>query len=329
MAALLERYGHAAVVQALREETDALRRRLASAAGACRVHASGLSRRRRADEAAALIEAGLEPRLARPVPRRRSGPSSTPPASSSTRTSAARRSPRRALEQRRGRRRGATRPSSTTWRAGGRGHRDEHAEQLLCRLTGAEAAVVVNNNAAATLLMLAALAAGREVIVSRGELVEIGGGFRVPDVMAQSGAVLREVGTTNRTRAADYDRRSSDDGPRSSCACTRRTSASRGSPSSPSLEELVALGRRHGVPVAEDLGSGNSSADSCSRPIGRAALDECRGWSRCSRRADGPGQPRRRRRRRLRQRRQAARRAAGRHHPRPARASSPRSAATR
>ena len=89
-------------------------------------------------------------------------------------------------------------------RRGARGRRDVHAERLLCRLTGAEAAVVVNNNAAATLLMLAALAAGREVIVSRGELVEIGGGFRVPDVMAQSGAVLREVGTTNRTRAADY-----------------------------------------------------------------------------------------------------------------------------
>ena len=87
---------------------------------------------------------------------------------------------------------------------GGRGRRDVHAEALLCRLTSAGAAVVVNNNAAATMLVLAALAAGREVIVSRGELVEIGGGFRVPDVMAQSGAVLREVGTTNKTRAADY-----------------------------------------------------------------------------------------------------------------------------
>ena len=84
--------------------------------------------------------------------------------------------------------------------AGRRGRREVHAERLLCRLTGAESAVVVNNNAAATLIVLAALAAGREVIVSRGELVEIGGGFRVPDVMAQSGAVLREVGTTNRTR---------------------------------------------------------------------------------------------------------------------------------
>ena len=86
---------------------------------------------------------------------------------------------------------------------GGRGRRDVHAEQLLCRLTGAEAAVVVNNNAAATLLTLAALAAGREVIVSRGELVEIGGGFRIPDVMRQSGAMLRER-HHHRTRAADY-----------------------------------------------------------------------------------------------------------------------------
>src|SRR5439155_3938008 len=87
---------------------------------------------------------------------------------------------------------------------GERGRRDVHAQALLCRLTGAEAAVVVNNNAAATMILLAALAAGREVLVSRGELVEIGGGFRVPDVMAQSGAVLREVGTTNKTRASDY-----------------------------------------------------------------------------------------------------------------------------
>ena len=88
---------------------------------------------------------------------------------------------------------------STTSTAGGRGRRDLHAEALLRRLTGAEAALVVNNNAAAA-AVLAALGRGREVIVSRGELVEIGGGFRVPDVMAQSGALLREVGTTNRTR---------------------------------------------------------------------------------------------------------------------------------
>jgi L-seryl-tRNA(Ser) seleniumtransferase len=139
--------------------------------------------------------------------------------------------------------------------AGARGYRDVHAERLICRLTGAAAAVVVNNNAAATLLGLAALAAGREVVVSRGELVEIGGGFRVPDVMAQSGAVLREVGTTNRTRAADY-----------AAAITDRTAAIlRVHPSNfrvegfterPTLDELVRLGQRFALPVVEDLGSG-------------------------------------------------------------------------
>ena len=98
--------------------------------------------------------------------------------------------------------------------AGTRGSRTVHAATLLTQLTGAEAAVVVNNNAAAVLLVLAALADGREVIISRGELVEIGGGFRIPDVMRQSGAILREVGTTNRTRAADYARRRSANGRR-------------------------------------------------------------------------------------------------------------------
>ncbi len=138
---------------------------------------------------------------------------------------------------------------------GARGRRDVHAEALLCRLTGAEAAVVVNNNAAATMIVLAALAAGREVIVSRGELVEIGGGFRVPDVMAQSGAALREVGTTNKTRATDYG-----------AAITERTALIlRVHPSNfriegfterPLLQDLVALGRKFNIPVAEDLGSG-------------------------------------------------------------------------
>src|SRR5215471_5270239 len=139
--------------------------------------------------------------------------------------------------------------------AGARGRRDAHAETLVARLTGAEAAVVVNNNAAATLLLLAAMAAGREVIISRGELVEIGGGFRVPDVMAQSGAILREVGTTNRTRAADY-----------AAAISERTALIlRVHPSNfkvigfterPPLEELTALGQRFDIAVAEDLGSG-------------------------------------------------------------------------
>ena len=139
--------------------------------------------------------------------------------------------------------------------AGGRGRRDVHAERLLCRLTGAEAAVVVNNNAAATLLVLAALATGREVIISRGELVEIGGGFRVPDVLAQSGAVLREVGTTNRTRAADYAAAISD---RTALILRVHPSNFRidGFTERPSLTELIEIGRRFELPVAEDAGSG-------------------------------------------------------------------------
>ena len=139
--------------------------------------------------------------------------------------------------------------------AGRRGSRDTHAEALLTRLLGADSAVVVNNNAGATLLMLAALAAGREVIVSRGELVEIGGGFRLPEVMAQSGAKLREVGTTNRTRADDYR---SAIGPNTALLLRVHRSNFRidGFTEQPSLDELVALGREHGVPVAEDIGSG-------------------------------------------------------------------------
>ena len=138
---------------------------------------------------------------------------------------------------------------------GRRGRRDVHAERLICRLTGAAAAVVVNNNAAATMIALGALAAGREVIISRGELVEIGGGFRVPDVMQQSGAVLREVGTTNRTRAADY---AAAIGERTGLILRVHPSNFRieGFTERPSLEELVAIGRRFNVPVVEDLGSG-------------------------------------------------------------------------
>jgi L-seryl-tRNA(Ser) seleniumtransferase len=138
---------------------------------------------------------------------------------------------------------------------GARGRRDVHAEALLCRLTGANAAVVVNNNAAATMLILAALAAGREVIVSRGELVEIGGGFRVPDVMAQSGAVLREVGTTNKTRTADYAAAISD---RTALILRVHPSNFRieGFTARPPLSELIAVGRQFNIPVAEDLGSG-------------------------------------------------------------------------
>ena len=138
---------------------------------------------------------------------------------------------------------------------GARGHRDQHAQRLLCRLTGADAAVVVNNNAAATLIALAALGYGREVLISRGELFEIGGGFRVPDVMAQSGARLREVGTTNRTRLSDYAAAASE-----KTAAILRVHPSNfkieGFTERPALGELVGLGRRLNVPVVEDLGSG-------------------------------------------------------------------------
>src|SRR3954466_8188753 len=148
---------------------------------------------------------------------------------------------------------------------GARGRRDVHAEALLCRLTGAEAAVVVNNNAAATLLVLAALAAGREVIVSRGELVEIGGGFRVPDVMAQSGAILREVGTTNKTRGSDVAAAISD-----KTALIFRVHPSNfrieGFTERPSLTDLVALGRKFNIPIAEDLGSGHLGVPTGSDP---------------------------------------------------------------
>jgi L-seryl-tRNA(Ser) seleniumtransferase len=139
--------------------------------------------------------------------------------------------------------------------AGTRGKRDAHAHHLLSRLTGAEAAVVVNNNAAATLITLAALAAGRDVLVSRGEMVEIGGGFRIPDVMSQSGALLREVGTTNRTRASDY---AVAIGERTALILRVHPSNFRieGFVERPALSELVALGRKLEVPVVEDQGSG-------------------------------------------------------------------------
>ena len=139
--------------------------------------------------------------------------------------------------------------------AGERGSRYLHAEELLCRLTGAEAALVVNNNAAAVLLVLMALAHGREVIISRGQLVEIGGGFRIPDVMRQSGAHLVEVGTTNRTYTHDCEAAIS-----AETVALMRVHHSNfrllGFVHEPSLEELVALAAQRGLYLFDDLGSG-------------------------------------------------------------------------
>jgi L-seryl-tRNA(Ser) seleniumtransferase len=140
--------------------------------------------------------------------------------------------------------------------SGRRGERDTVVEGLLCELTGAEAATVVNNNAAAVLLILSALAARREVIVSRGELIEIGGSFRIPDIMRQAGAKLVEVGTTNRTHATDY---AGAIGPRSALLMKVHTSnyVINGFTNSVELDELARLSKVHSVPVVADLGSGS------------------------------------------------------------------------
>lgn len=138
---------------------------------------------------------------------------------------------------------------------GKRSSRQQIIRELLVDLTGAESATVVNNCAAATVLVLRALAAGKEVIVSRGQLIEIGGSFRIPEIMAVSGAILREVGTTNITRIADYERAIT---PQTAALMRIHTSnyRIRGFTQSPSLDELVTLGHRTKLPVIDDIGSG-------------------------------------------------------------------------
>ena len=159
--------------------------------------------------------------------------------------------------------------------AGARGKRDVHTSQLLTRLTGAEAAIVVNNCAAAVLVTLAALARGGEVIVSRGELIEIGDGFRIPEIMEQSGALLREVGTTNRTHLADYEN-AIDEKTRLLLRVHPSNFKVTGFTDKPSLEDLVSLSQRSGLPLVEDLGSGclaDLSEHGVSEPTVRQSID--------------------------------------------------------
>jgi len=159
--------------------------------------------------------------------------------------------------------------------AGARGKRDVHTSRLVERLTGAEAAIVVNNCAAAVLVTLAALARGGEVLVSRGELIEIGDGFRIPEIMEQSGAVLREVGTTNRTRIADYEN-ALNEKTRVILRVHPSNFTVSGFTEKPEVAELVALGKRTGLPVVEDLGSGclvDLSPVGISEPTARESVE--------------------------------------------------------
>lgn len=158
--------------------------------------------------------------------------------------------------------------------AGARGKRDVHTARLIGRLAGAESAIVVNNCAAAVLLTLAALARGGEVIVSRGELIEIGDGFRIPEIMEQSGAVLREVGTTNRTRLADYEN-AINEKTRLLLRVHPSNFTVTGFTEKPEVAELIALGARTGLPVIEDLGSGclvDLSASGITEPTVRESI---------------------------------------------------------
>ena len=236
-------YGHDAIVRALREETDSLRAGLA--AGSIDVDDPATCARR--------IEERLEPRL-----RASLSPTLRPVINGAgviIHTNLGRAPLAQPAIERIGTVAGYSNLEYDLGH-GTRGTRTVHAATLLQRLTGAEDATVVNNNAAAVLLTLTALAWGREVIISRGELVEIGGGFRIPDVLRWSGVRLREVGTTNRTRAADYAAAISD---RTALLLRVHPSNFRveGFTERPSLKAITEIGRRFHLPVVENLGSGN------------------------------------------------------------------------
>ncbi len=249
LAAAVERHGHAVVVEAVRETLDAVRGEWRAAAEAPGDPAHGA--------AAGITEAVIDAVRARlaswlaPRPRRVVNATGVILHTNLGRAPLS----RTASEAMQAAAEGYT-DLEYNLESGRRGSRHDVAAPLVCRLTGAEAALVVNNNAGATLLVLSALARGRAVVVSRGQLVEIGGGYRIPDVMAAGGARLVEVGTTNRTRLDDY-RAAIDD----QTALILRVHASNyrivGFAAEVALDDLVALGRSAGVPVVDDLGSGS------------------------------------------------------------------------
>ena len=241
---LESRYGRQPVVAALRDATEALRSRLAD--GSIDIRESGNAARTIETSARATLDHSLSPSLRSVInatgviihTNLGRAPLATPAIERVVAVASGYCNLEYDLE------------------TGERGSRATHASALLKQLTGANAAIVVNNNAAALLLILTALAPGQEVIISRGELVEIGGGFRIPDVMRQSGAVLREVGTTNRTRPEDYAAAISE-----KTALILRVHPSNfrieGFTERPSLRAIVDVGRPLGIPVVEDLGGGN------------------------------------------------------------------------
>jgi len=259
-AALLERHPRVRVVEAVRAAVEAARQRilagtvgaagdrevLAEGAAGCEA-LTGASDNREAllREAAALLDAWLQPGL-----RRVANLTGIIIHTNLGRSPLARKAVERVAEVARG-------YSNLEYdlAAGSRGSRETHVEALLTRLTGAEAAFAVNNNAGAVLLVLMALAGGREVVVSRGQLVEIGGSFRLPDIMRAGGVRLVEVGTTNRTRIEDYEAAITDE---TAMLLRVHTSNYRivGFAEEASLAELVELGHRHGLVVVDDLGSG-------------------------------------------------------------------------